>query len=112
LEIPWTRTSILAEALLTYCFRGKDFAHFRFTQCEVEQRQSRQETLGVGRLLLFLLALIPAFVAFYQYRSTLTQYFVGQQILKPYVFGLFLPINALMVLVLQVPFDSLSAEMS
>lgn len=96
-------TSILAGALLTYCFRGKDFAPFPITHREVEQRPNSQGNLGVGSLFLFLLALIPAFVVFYQYRSTLTQYLVGHQILKPYVFGLLLPINALMVLVLQVP---------
>lgn len=96
--------SIAAGVFLTASLWGKRFEDMAV---EVEDRGGRQNdnpsALGVGGLLLFLLALIPACLVFFQYRSTMPQYFLDRRILGPYFYGLLLPLNTLMVIALQTP---------
>ena len=93
--------SILAGTFLAYSFRRASF--MRSPANDTQVVPAPQSMFSMRRFLLFLIVLIPAFVVFYQYRSTMSQYFLGRQILEPHLFGLLFPINALLVIALHVP---------
>jgi MFS family permease len=96
--------SLTAGAFLTVSLWGKKFGDIAVGGGKQGGQQNEDPSvLGVRGLLLFLLALIPAFIVFYQYRSAMPQYFLVGGILEPHHYGLLLPINTLMVIVLQTP---------
>lgn len=96
--------SIAAGAFLTVSLRGRRFVRAaRADGCRGGRSDSEMDAPGVRSLLLFLFALMPAFVAFYQYRSAMPQYFVERRILEPYFFSLLLLINTLLVIAFQAP---------
>lgn len=66
-----------AGLFLTGTLRGKRFEDMVLAGGNETQAQNDSPaSLEVRHLLLFLLALLPAFVVFYQYRSTMFQYFL------------------------------------
>jgi len=96
--------SVAAGAFLTVSLWGKRFEDMAFAGGRQGGRQDEEPgVLGVRSLLAFLLALTPAFVVFYQYRSAMPQYFIDRGILEPYFFGLLLSINTLLVVAFQAP---------
>lgn len=94
--------SIAAGVFLVGSLWGRSFDELAG---EGDARSPRRggDELGVRDLLLFLLALLPAFAVFFQYRSAMPQHFVTGGILEPQAFGRLMLINALLMIVLQVP---------
>ena len=88
--------SIVSAGFLSYFSRGTCFERVPGAHRDVR-------ALKASQLILFSIALIPAFCAFYQYRSTMAQYLLERRILEPYFLGLLLSINAVLVLILQIP---------
>lgn len=98
--------SIAAAALLASSLRGKRLeAAADEAACRDSRHVDTRESPVTRDALLVILALIPAFAVFYQYRSTMSQYILDRQILGPHLYGLLLPINAVLVIAVNVPLN-------
>ncbi len=64
------------------------------------------------RLLLFLVALLPVGMVFFQHESSMALYLVGNLSLAPSVYGLLFTINTLLIVCLEVPLNAAMANWS
>lgn len=94
-------TSILAGLFLILAppFRGRK-------PPEAAPSQSRAQALAIDRrLAYFLAAMLPVVIVFFQHASALPMFMVRNLGLSPAAFGLLLPVNTLLIVLLEVPLN-------
>ena len=99
-------TSILAAGILFWALRGKSCISVEEIGTAVNPSFP---AIRNGGFLLYLVALLPVSLVFFQHISTFPLYLVGDVGLKPSAIGLLFSVNTVLIILLEVPLNSAMA---